>query len=61
MQSEVETALELLYDTGQLPLERTVTDLVRPKPAAVPEISIEPVELESYDTLLDHQGLEVAS
>ena len=61
MQSEVETALELLYDAGQLPLERTVTDLVRPKPAAVPEISIEPVELESYDTLLDHQGLEVAS
>jgi hypothetical protein len=61
MQCEVETALELLYDAGELPLERTVTDLVRPEPATIPEISIEPVELESYDALLENRILEVAS
>jgi hypothetical protein len=38
-----------------------VTDLVRPEPATIPEISIEPVELESYDALLENRILEVAS
>ncbi len=59
MECEVETALSLLLEEDRLPTAQAVKDLVRPETPVVPEVSIEDVDLTSYDALL-HQELEVA-
>jgi hypothetical protein len=61
MECEVETALGLLLESGELPKAEAVKELVRPEPPLIPEISMGEVDLRSYDALLEHHVLEVAS
>ncbi len=52
-ESEVETALTLLRETGKLPSFDAVRDLVSPPPAlAVPQIEKPTLDLTSYDQVL---------
>jgi len=53
MESEVETALELLMDEGHLPEADRVKALVKPREPEVPEQSVPEVNLEEYDSLLE--------
>jgi hypothetical protein len=52
-ESEVETALLLLEDAGQIPTADAVRDLVRP--IAVRQLAALPVNLQPYDQLLPSQ------
>ena len=52
-ESEVETALLLLEDAGQVPTADAVRDLVRP--IAVRQLAALPVNLQPYDQLLPSQ------
>ena len=61
MECEVETALSLLLEEGRLPTAQLVKDLVAPETPEIPALSIEEVDLGSYDSLLQHSELEVAS
>lgn len=53
-EQEVETALELLLEQGQLPLSETVRDLATKSVPVIPEIRIDVPSLCSYDQLLTH-------
>jgi hypothetical protein len=60
MQSEVESALELLLDAGKGVESRMVRELVEPRTkATVPKVKPHIVDLKSYDALLGRN--EVAS
>ena len=52
MESEVETALELLLKEGEVPLADRVKELVQPSRPEVPDMPVPKVELEVYDDLL---------
>jgi len=60
MESEVESALELLLDAGVRPGYRATKDLVAPDQPTVPEVVAGEVDLREYDTLLE-QSEAVAS
>jgi hypothetical protein len=49
---EVQTALELLLDAGQVPEVEWVKELVRPVAPSIPAMAVPPVDLALYDTLL---------
>jgi hypothetical protein len=51
-EAEVQAALELVLEAGQVPDPDRVRDLVRPTTPAVPALAIPAVELASYDALL---------
>jgi hypothetical protein len=61
MECEVETALWLLLEDSRLPTSQLVKDLVRPEKPKIPVVSIQEVDLRSYDSLLEHNELEAAS
>jgi len=61
MESEVEVALALLLESGALPIERRVRELVKRDPPAVPEVVIDPVDLTGYDALLNRLTLKRVS
>ena len=61
MECEVETALALLLEAGRLPTAQAVKDLVRPERPVIPAVSIQVVDLRSYDSLLKQTRLEAAS
>jgi hypothetical protein len=61
MESEVEAALSLHLEGGRLPTAQAIEDIVRPKPPAIPELSMPGVDLRSYDALLEQSLLEAAS
>lgn len=61
MECEVETALSLLLEDGRLPTAQAVKDLVAPQTPVVPAVSIEEVDLASYDSLLQQSEMEAAS
>jgi transposase InsO family protein len=52
LECEVQAALELLLEGGQVPEPARVQALVQPTPAQVPEIPAPEVDLTSYDALL---------
>ena len=60
MESEVETALVLLEDEGEVPYIEEVKALVAPQAPEVPDMEPLQVDLHSYDVLLGN-GAEVAS
>jgi hypothetical protein len=51
-ETEVQAALELVLEAGQVPEPDRVRDLVRPVTPTVPALAIPVVELASYDALL---------
>ena len=51
-EAEVQAALELVLEAGQVPEPDRVRDLVRPATPVVPALAIPAVELVSYDALL---------
>lgn len=51
-ESEVQSALELLLDAGQVPEAERVKELVRPVPPPIPAMAVPIVDLALYDTLL---------
>jgi hypothetical protein len=51
-EAEVQAALELVLEAGQVPEPDRVRDLVRPVTPVVPALAIPAVELASYDALL---------
>ena len=53
MESEVETALELLLDQKEVPLAESVKALVIPREPEIPHMVLPPVDLTEYDTLLE--------
>lgn len=53
MESEVETALQLLLDAGTIPTVDRVKALVDPVDTEVPDLDVPEVDLTSYDALLD--------
>jgi hypothetical protein len=53
LESEVEAALEMLLEAGQVPLADRVAELVEPERPLVPELAAPVVELASYDALLE--------
>ncbi len=57
MESEVETALELLHEQGELPESERVKALVSPSATDVPEVAPLKVDLRSYDALLPSEGV----
>jgi hypothetical protein len=61
MECEVETALSLLLDEGELPTAQATKEIVRPEAPVIPEISVSAVDLRIYDSLLDGETLEAAS
>ncbi len=61
MECEVETAISLLLEQGELPTAGAIKDLVRPEAPAIPEVVVNAVDLGIYDSLLDGQLWEAAS
>jgi hypothetical protein len=55
MESDVETAVELLLDNGQQPLADAVKELVSPSTPKVPDMPAPEVKLDEYDGLLEHR------
>ncbi len=53
METDVETALELLLDQGETPLVESVKALVVPREPEIPHMELPPVDLAEYDTLLE--------
>lgn len=56
MESEVETALNLLSEQGMVPLVERVKTLVSPSSPEVPEMETYTVDLGDYDSLLEEVG-----
>lgn len=56
MESEVEAALELLLEAGEVPESDKVKTLLSETETTVPDVSIEPVDLTGYDALLEMCG-----
>lgn len=52
-EEDVETALELLLEEGEVPLADTVKKLVQPREPEVPKMEVYEADLGDYDTLLD--------
>ncbi len=52
MESEVETALELVMDAGECPVADAVKRVVAPEKIEVPALEVPTVDLTSYDSLL---------
>ena len=61
MECEVELALSLLLEEQRLPTAEAVKELTQSDTPVVPEVSIDAVDLTSYDALLGQRELEVAS
>lgn len=61
MECEVETALSLLLEQGELPTAQTLKDLVRPEAPVIPKVSLSAIDLRTYDSLLQEKILEEAS
>ncbi len=61
MECEVEAALSLVLEDGRLPTAQLVKELVEPEKPQIPAVSIEDIDLGSYDSLLEYSELEVAS
>ena len=61
MECEVETAISLLLEQGEVPTAAAIKDLVRPEAPAIPEVVVNAVDLGIYDSLLDRQLWEAAS
>jgi len=59
-EEDVETALELLLEEGEVPLADTVKKLVQPREPEVPDMEVYEADLGDYDELLD-TALEVMS
>ena len=55
MESEVETALELLLDSGSVPTSSCVKSLVQPEQPVVPILAVPEVDLLDYDELLESE------
>jgi hypothetical protein len=51
-ESEVQSALELLLEAGEIPDVERVKELVQPLPPAIPAMAVPDVDLALYDTLL---------
>lgn len=51
-EADVQAALELVLEAGQVPEPDRVSDRVRPATPVVPALAIPAVELASYDALL---------
>jgi len=60
LQSDVETALQLLLDEGVRPDSDAVKSLLSSESVTVPELAVPEIDLNEYDALLD-SALEVAS
>jgi len=56
MESEVETALVLLLENGDVPLRDLVKELVVSESPAVPDVEVPQVDLGTYDALLHETG-----
>jgi hypothetical protein len=61
MECDVEAALEVLLEAGELPTAGAVRDLVQPPVAVVPQLEPAVIDLRSYDSLLEGKVREVAS
>ena len=60
MESEVETAIELLLESGKIPYAKDVKTLVAPRKPEIPEMAPYPTDLQCYDELL-HTSMQEAS
>jgi hypothetical protein len=55
MECDVEAAVAMLLEAGQLPDADTVKALVSPEPPAIPELDIPAVDLAAYDELITEE------
>ena len=61
MECEVQAAISLLLEQGEMPTAGAIKDLVKPEAPAVPDVVVNTVDLGIYDSLLQGQLWEVAS
>jgi hypothetical protein len=61
MECEVEAALAMLLEAGELPRAEAVRELVQPGSRSAPVVELGAVDLRSYDALLEGGVREVAS
>ncbi len=55
-ESDVEIAIELMLNEGQVPLHADVSELVRDEPTEVPQLELPEVDLRPYDRLIAQFG-----
>ena len=61
MESDVETAINLLMEAGDVPYAEQVKALVAPREPEIPEMAPYPPELQCYDALLNTDTQQEAS